>query len=149
MERELAVFVRARVGIVSVFEQTASSGSGALLRDWTRKSCAGRGEARELVPRMRNRTGAGEGLGCIGWVLRGVKARVLGASASEGSLLSLPSFRPPTLHSFSSPTPAKSRRRGPLPQPRLLEFRPRPPPLPSEASESETSRVCGHPASPD
>lgn len=101
MERGLAVIVWARVGIVSVVEQTASSGSGALLRDWTRENCAGRGEARELVPRMRNRTGAGEGLGCVGSVFRGVKAPVLGSSASEGSLLvSLPSFLPPSHSAF-------------------------------------------------
>lgn len=57
--------------------------------------------------------------------------------------LFLPSSLP--LCSFSLFPLAKSRRRGPLAQPRLLEFRSRPPPLSSEANESETSRVCGHP----
>lgn len=136
------------MGIVSVFGQTAPLGNGALLRDGTLESWAGRGEARELVLRMRNRTGAGEGRGRVRQVLGALEAPVLPGSASEGFLL-VPflSFLPPTLRFFSFFPPPRVGAGALLAQPPLLEFRSRPPPLSCEANESETSWVCGHPCS--
>lgn len=55
------------MGIVSVFGQTAPLGNGALLRDGTLESWAGRGEDRELVLRMRNRSGGGAGASPAGF----------------------------------------------------------------------------------
>lgn len=92
------------------------------------------------------RSGGGAGASPAGF--GALEAPVLPASASEGSLLvPFPSFLPPTLRFFSFSPPPRVGAGALLAQPPLLEFRSRPPPLSSEANESETSWVCGHPCS--
>lgn len=106
----------------------------ALLCDGTPESRAARGR-RELVLRVRNWTGVGEGRVQVPWVLGGVEAPVLRGSVSQGQFLaSLSSF----LLLCVPPSPTGP---GPASTSGILETSP----TPSEVNESETSRVSGHP----